>query len=89
VVFFPEGTRTADGRLGRFKKGGFLMAEQLGLEIVPVSISGSYEVLPKGCLFPRPGTIRVRLHPPVAPGGGDRSGLVETVREAIAADLDS
>jgi len=88
AIFFPEGTRSRDGRLGRFKKGGFLLAEQLGLEIVPVSISGSYEVLPKGCLFPQPGTIRVRLHAPVAPGdGSSREEIVERVRSAVAADL--
>jgi len=90
VVFFPEGTRSPDGTLGRFKKGGFMMARQLDLEIVPVSISGSYEVLPKGLLFPQPGTIRVRIHPPIAPRDFQQdAALVERVRGTIAADLDT
>jgi 1-acyl-sn-glycerol-3-phosphate acyltransferase len=89
VVFFPEGTRTADGSLGRFKKGGFQMARQLGLEIVPVSITGSFEVLPKGCLAPRAGTIHVRLHPPVAPTAyAELEDLLGATRAAIAADLE-
>ena len=88
VVFFPEGTRSADGTLGRFKKGGFVMARQLDLALVPVSISGSHEVLPRGCIFPQPGTIRVRIHPPLAPREHpNESALVERVRRAIADDL--
>jgi 1-acyl-sn-glycerol-3-phosphate acyltransferase len=88
VVFFPEGTRSDDGRLGRFKKGGFMMARQLELPILPISISGSARILPKGCLFPRPGVLRVRLHPPIevadfAPG----DALVEQVRRVIASGL--
>jgi 1-acyl-sn-glycerol-3-phosphate acyltransferase len=88
VVFFPEGTRSEDGRLGRFKKGGFVMARQLGLPILPVSISGSARVLPKGSLLPRPGTIRVRIHAPLEPASfapGD--ALIEQVRATIADGL--
>jgi 1-acyl-sn-glycerol-3-phosphate acyltransferase len=85
VLFFPEGTRTPDGRLGRFKKGGFVMARQLGFPILPVSLSGSWQALPKGCLFPRPGTIHVRLHPPVDPAGHETDEeLMAAVRAAIA-----
>jgi len=88
VVFFPEGTRSRDGRLGAFKRGGFRMAQQLGLEIIPVSISGSFEVLPRGCLVPRPGRVRVRLHEPLPAGAADEIGeLVERVRGVIASDL--
>jgi 1-acyl-sn-glycerol-3-phosphate acyltransferase len=88
VLFFPEGTRTPDGRLGPFKKGGFAMARQLGLPILPVSLSGSWEILPKGCLVPRPGTIRVRIHPPVAPSDfAADDALMAAVRTAIASGI--
>lgn len=88
VLFFPEGTRTPDGRLGPFKKGGFAMARQLDLPILPVSLSGSWEILPKGCLVPRPGTIRVRLHPPVAPADHPTDdALMAAVRTAIASGI--
>ena len=90
VLFFPEGTRTPDGRLGPFKKGGFAMARQLDLPILPISLSGSWEILPKGCLVPRPGTIHVRLHPPVAPADHPTDdALMAVVRTAIASGITS
>jgi 1-acyl-sn-glycerol-3-phosphate acyltransferase len=88
VLFFPEGTRSEDGRLGPFKKGGFVLARQLGLPILPLSISGATRILPKKCLFPRPGTIRITLHPPVDPRDvPDDAELVARVRAAIASGL--
>ncbi len=88
VVFFPEGTRSDDGRLRPFKKGGFLLARQLDLPILPVSIDGSTRILPKGCLFPRPGTVQVRFHPPIVPSEvPDTPELIARVRAAIEAGL--
>jgi len=89
VLFFPEGTRSVDGRLLPFKKGGFVMARQLGFPILPLSISGSARILPKACLLPRPGTIRVRIHPPIAPADHpDDAGLIAAVRAAIVSGLE-
>ncbi len=88
VLFFPEGTRSPDGRLLPFKKGGFQMARQLELPIVPVSISGSARILPKGCIFPRPGTIRIRLHAPIP--ASDTQNIERTMaltRERILSGL--
>lgn len=89
ILFFPEGTRSLDGRLRRFKKGGFHMARDMGLEILPVSITGSYKVLPKHTLSLLPGHIRITIHPPVAPPGPgeDVDELVSTVRRTIASGL--
>lgn len=88
VLFFPEGTRSSDGRLLPFKKGGFVLARQLGLPILPVSISGSAAVLPRRCLLPRPGTIHVRIHPPVDPTGfAGNDELIAAVRATIASGL--
>jgi len=89
VLFFPEGTRSLDGHLGPFKKGGFVMARQLDFPILPVSISGSSRIMPKGCLFPRPGVIRIRLHPPIAPADHpSQESLIAAVRAAIEQGLD-
>ncbi len=89
VLLFPEGTRSDDGRLLPFKKGGFNIARQLGLPILPVSITGSNRILPKACLFPRPGTVRVRFHPPVLPGDfPDTAELIAQVRAAIESGLE-
>jgi 1-acyl-sn-glycerol-3-phosphate acyltransferase len=79
----------ADGRLLPFKKGGFVMARQLGFPILPVSISGSWRILPKRCLLPRPGTIRIRIHPPLAPSEfATDEALIAATRAAIASGLE-
>jgi 1-acyl-sn-glycerol-3-phosphate acyltransferase len=89
VLFFPEGTRSTDGRLLPFKKGGFAMARQLGFPILPLSISGSARILPKRCLLPRPGTIRIRIHPPVEPSVfPSDAALIAAVRAAVASGLE-
>lgn len=88
VLFFPEGTRSLDGRLLPFKKGGFQMARQLELPIVPVAISGSARILPKGCIFPRPGTIEIRILEPIpATEARDLEHAMATTRERIVAGL--
>ncbi len=87
VLFFPEGTRSCDGRLGRFHRGGFLLALKHGLPIVPVGISGAFQVMPRGTLVVRPGTIRIRYGSPVSAveyGLQGRHRLVNDVRRAIA-----
>jgi putative phosphoserine phosphatase / 1-acylglycerol-3-phosphate O-acyltransferase len=65
IVIAPEGTRSLTPRLGRFKKGPFHMAMQAGAPIVPVVIRNSYEVMPRGSLLFRPGTVRVCALPPI------------------------
>ena len=50
TVIFPEGTRTKDGSLGRFKRGAFQIALDLSLPVIPISLSGCYDVMPKGAL---------------------------------------
>ncbi len=88
VLLFPEGTRSDDGRLLPFKKGGFAIARQLDLPILPVSITGSNRILPKACLFPRPGTVRVRFHEAIVPSAvPDTAKLIERVRAAIESGL--
>jgi 1-acyl-sn-glycerol-3-phosphate acyltransferase len=90
VVVFPEGTRSRDGRLLRFKKGGFLLAVETQTTIVPITINGSANVLPAGAWRLRPGTIEVIVEKPV-PIDGFRPGnlrlLSDQVRNRIAANL--
>jgi len=61
VVIFPEGTRTATGRLGELKSGFALMAKKAAVPIVPVAIVGAYECWPRTSLLPRPGRIRLEF----------------------------
>ena len=90
VVVFPEGTRSRDGKLLRFKKGGFLLAVETQTTIVPVTINGSGKVLPAGDWRLNPGTIEIIVDKPV-PIGGFRPGnlrlLSDQVRNLIAAHL--
>ena len=63
LIIFPEGTRSADGRLAAFKAGSFLLAIEAKLPIVPVSVDGTRLVMHKGELTTRPGAVRLTLHP--------------------------
>lgn len=90
IVVFPEGTRSRDGRLLPFKKGGFLLAAQTRTKIVPVTIRGSANVLPAGGWRLRPGTIEVFVGKPIATDGfraGKLRALTQQVREIILAHL--
>ncbi len=66
ILIFPEETRTTDGRLGEFKKGGFLLALRSGLPVVPVGIRGNFEVRPKGSWVIRPGRVTVHYGCPIS-----------------------
>jgi len=89
-LVFPEGTRSPDGVLYKFHRGGFFLALESGAPIVPISLRGTFELMPKGSFFVRKGSIRVLFHPPVSIEGIDASrmaGLMETVQTAILAGL--
>jgi 1-acyl-sn-glycerol-3-phosphate acyltransferase len=90
VVVFAEGTRSPDDRLLPFKKGGFILALQAGVPIVPVSIRGGGQVMPKGSLSVRPGTIEVVFGAPVSTSTytlGTKDALIAAVRDRIACGL--
>jgi len=67
VVIFPEGTRTSDGALGQFKRGGFLLATLSGVPLVPVAIQGSYALMPRHRLRVEPGSVSVIIGTPIPP----------------------
>jgi len=67
LLIYAEGTRSPDGRLLPFKKGGFVLAIQAGVPVFPLTIQGSREVLPKGSLRIRPGTMTVQVGDPIDP----------------------
>jgi len=77
LIVFPEGTRSVDGALGRFKKGSFIVAVDAGLSVVPVSLSGSRHVMKKGRLMVCPGEVRLTVHEPVPTSGVDRGQVLE------------
>lgn len=65
VVIFPEGTRTKTGEMSAFKKGAFRIAADLSLPILPVTIKGSFERLPRNTFYVSPGTIEMTVHDPI------------------------
>ena len=66
VIFFPEGTRSGDGKIQPFKKGAFKFAIDLGIPILPVTINGTRKVLPKGSLDLMPGGATMIIHKPIS-----------------------
>jgi 1-acyl-sn-glycerol-3-phosphate acyltransferase len=87
VLFFPEGTRSLDGRLLPFKSGAFRLAKEQGLPVLPVTLVGTRGVLPAQSLRVFPGSVRMVIHPPISPQGKAVDELVEETRQAIASAL--
>jgi len=86
VVIFPEGTRTHDGKLGKFKRGGFKIATDLGLPIVPITLHGCFERMSRNTLVVNPGKIEMYVHEPIDVSGytqEDIPELMQKVREII------
>lgn len=89
-LIFPEGTRSRDGRTQAFKRGGFVLALESKAAIVPITISGTYELMPRGTIFPRRGRVRVRFHPPIPVQDYDQStmgGWMDNVKAVIESGL--
>ena len=91
VVIFPEGTRTATGRMGEIKGGFTLLAKKAGVPIVTVAIVGAYECWPRTRLLPRPGRIRLEFGPVIP--AADIAALDDRAIQALCAarlhDLDA
>jgi 1-acyl-sn-glycerol-3-phosphate acyltransferase len=88
MTIFPEGTRSPDGRLMPFKKGPFHLAAETEFPIVPITILGTYEMMPKGSSIVKGGTATLVFHPPVDPKKfASREELVQAVRGAINSAL--
>ncbi len=77
VMFFAEGTRSVDGKIHPFKKGGFVMALEQGFPILPVTVNGSRRVLPKKSLTFTPGTIEVVVGDPIETRGYTKDQMPE------------
>ena len=87
LIVFPEGSRTMDGTVNRFKGGIFLLAIENGLPVVPVSVSGSRIVMPKGRFMVCGATVNVTVHDPIPTTGmtrEDARALAERVRAIVA-----
>jgi 1-acyl-sn-glycerol-3-phosphate acyltransferase len=88
MTIYIEGKRAFDGKLLPFKKGPFYLAMECGVPVVPVTIVGTRDAMPKGRFAIKPGVVKVVFHAPIEPADfGDRDGLMEKVRVAIESAL--
>lgn len=90
LLIYPEGTRSPDGRLLRFRRGAFVLAIKAGVPVVPVACSGAHRVLAKNSYRIRPGEVVIRFCPAIDAAEYPlerRSELAERVHDAIAAAL--
>ena len=88
VIIFPEGTRTRTGQIGTFKKTFAILSRELNVPVVPVSIKGAFEAMPRGSKIPRPWKrINVKFHPPIYPAAHDYDTLSDTVYRQLVQDL--
>ncbi|HEY8122828.1 MAG TPA: lysophospholipid acyltransferase family protein [Myxococcota bacterium] len=92
VIIFPEGTRSPDGTLQELKSGGFHLALDAQVPVIPVTVSGSRQLTPKRSLQVRSGTIKIVYGEPIPTAGlgaRDREALKQRVAEAIQAGYDA
>jgi 1-acyl-sn-glycerol-3-phosphate acyltransferase len=88
MTIYVEGHRSFDGKLLPFKKGPFYLAEECRVPVVPITISGTEDCMPKARFAIRPGTVTIQFHDPIEPADfGDRDYLMSKVRAAINSGL--
>ncbi len=88
MAIYVEGKRSFDGKLLPFKKGPFYLAMECGVPVVPITITGTHAIMPKGRFAIKPGMVTVNFHPPIEPEDfGSRECLMEKVRAVIESGL--
>lgn len=87
LIIFPEGTRKNHGGLGLFKRGAFMMAKNLNMPILPITLVGTDKIVPAGSLDLFPGKAYMHIHPPIDVGGASIEELKTLTRSAIESAL--
>ncbi|WGL58739.1 lysophospholipid acyltransferase family protein [Pigmentibacter sp. JX0631] len=87
MLFFPEGTRSKTGELGEFKSGAFRLAKMLNVSIIPITISGCSDLLPKGSLCPKYSRVIIHVHEKIDPTNLTATELMEKSKIAISSKL--
>jgi len=91
IIIFPEGTRSPTNKLSKFKKGGFHLAMQAGVPIVPIVLKNTTDAMPKGAIIARPATVHVTVLPPIETVDWDVKKLdehIDGVRTQFLKELD-
>ena len=87
MLFFPEGTRSKTGAIGEFKTGAFRLAKSLNIAIVPITVDGCSDMLPKGSIWPRVTKVTITVHPKINSTNLTASELMLQAKEAISSKL--
>lgn len=90
IIFFPEGARTKDGKLGSFRRGAFKIAIDMGLPLVPITINGPYDIMKRNTYQLNPGKLELIIHKPIPTKSleeKDMSALMEQTKEIIHSGL--
>jgi len=90
LMFFPEGTRSPDGELKHFKSGAFVLSLDSGAPVVPISIIGTHEIMPKKSVLFHAGTVDIVISPPIDPSAWSletKNEFAQVVRTQIAVEL--
>ena len=89
-LIFPEGTRSFDGMIQPFRRGGFFLALESGAPIVPLSVRGTHELMPRGKMFVRKGPVQITFHDPIPVTGYTQETmreLMDRVKEVVSSAL--
>jgi len=89
LVVFPEGSRSFTGKMRAFHKGAYQLAMEFHLPVVPVTIDGAFDVMPRTATVPKWGTIKLTIHKPIAPPANeaDRKRVIDASYEAVHSAL--
>ena len=87
VLFYPEGTRSTDGRIHRFRKGPFVVARRAGAPVVPIVVEGTRDALPAGAWIVQSARVRVRVGKPIAVTGDTNAEFVSTLARGEMGEL--
>jgi len=88
VLMFGEGTRTPDGKLHPFKRGAFNLAARAGVPVVPLTINGSFKIMPKGSLRIHPGTITLGVETPIETHASNGRSAELEMRDEVRAAIE-
>lgn len=90
MVIFPEGARTKTGKMGRFKRGAFIIAKEMNLEIVPVTVNGPYDLMKINTYFLNPCKLELIIHEPISTkdlNEDNMSEFIDNCREIVYSGL--
>lgn len=82
IVLFPEGARTFTGHIGFFKRGAFKLADELHMPVVPITVNGPFDVLPRTGIFIHRHPLELTIHKPIHPSGKGPKNVSQTMKEA-------